>query len=78
MPTLRTLKAFGLRNCGPFGVVVVVVAGTMFGGIVCGGGLSYKVDDATLDAVPSSERQAVFDARRDVEIALLAVWRGRT
>jgi hypothetical protein len=56
-------------NAGHVGVVLFVATGTLFGGAFCGGGLSYKVDDATLDAVPSSERQAVFDARRDVEIA---------
>ena len=52
-----------------FGIVFVMVAGTLFGGVVCGGGLSYKVDEAALDNVPSGDRQAVFDARRDVEIA---------
>ena len=35
----------------------------------CGGGLKYKVDDAAMDSVPSGDRQAVFDARRDLEVA---------
>jgi hypothetical protein len=35
----------------------------------CGGGLKYKVDDTSLDAVPSSERQDVFAAQNEVEIA---------
>ena len=56
-------------DAGQVGIAFLVAAGTLFGGAFCGGGLSYKVDDATLDAVPSSERQGVFDARRDVEIA---------
>jgi hypothetical protein len=56
-------------DAGQVGVALLVAAGTLFGGVFCGGGLSYKVDDAALDAVPSGERQAVFDARRDVEIA---------
>jgi hypothetical protein len=51
------------------GLIFVMAAGTLFGGVVCGGGLSYKVDDAAMDNVPSQERQGVFDARRDVEIA---------
>ncbi|HEY2902929.1 MAG TPA: hypothetical protein VGL59_20265 [Polyangia bacterium] len=35
----------------------------------CGGGMKYKVDDATMDAIPSSDRQPVFDARRDLEVS---------
>ena len=50
-------------------LVVAVAAGTLFSGLACGGGLSYKVDDSAMDNVPSGERMAVFDARRDVEIA---------
>ena len=35
----------------------------------CGGGLKYTVDDSSLDAVPAGERQDVFAAQNDVEIA---------
>jgi len=35
----------------------------------CGGGLKYKLDDGTLDTVPASDRQAVFTAQNDVEVA---------
>src|ERR1022692_510032 len=38
-------------------------------GIGCGGGLKYKVDDTALDAVPAGERQDVFAAQNEVEIA---------
>jgi hypothetical protein len=44
-------------------VVSVAVA------IGCGGGLKYKVDDAALDNVPGGERQAVFQAQSEVEMA---------
>jgi chromosome segregation ATPase len=56
-------------NRGKVGMLSLVIAATMVGGLTCGGGLSYKVDDSAMDAVPSADRQAVFDARRDVEIA---------
>jgi hypothetical protein len=55
--------------------ILRAILGVAFGALVCGGaagcstGMSYKVDDAALDQVPSGERQAVFDARRDVEVA---------
>lgn len=65
---MRTMRSPRI-DAGQVGIIFFVAAGTLFSGVFCGGGLSYKVDDATLDAVPSSERQAVFDARRDVEIA---------
>jgi hypothetical protein len=35
----------------------------------CGGGLKYKVDDGALDAVPAGDRQGVFAAQNDLEIA---------
>ena len=35
----------------------------------CGGGLKYKLDEGTLDTVPAGERQAVFTAQNDVEVA---------
>jgi chromosome segregation ATPase len=35
----------------------------------CGGGLKYRVDDGALDAVPAGERQGVFEAQKDLEIA---------
>jgi len=49
-------------------LVVAVASGTLLGA-ACSSGLSYKVDDSAMDNVPSGERTAVFDARRDVEIA---------
>ncbi len=39
------------------------------GGAGCGGGMQYTVDDGALDQIPAGERQAVFDARREVELA---------
>ncbi|HET6149130.1 MAG TPA: hypothetical protein VFH68_16450 [Polyangia bacterium] len=62
------MRSLGMDG-GQVAVALCVAAGTLFSGAFCGGGLSYKVDEATLDAVPPGERQAVFDARRDVEIA---------
>jgi chromosome segregation ATPase len=50
-------------------MVAAISVATIFSGMLCGGGLSYKVDDSALDAVPTADRQAVFDARRDVEVA---------
>jgi chromosome segregation ATPase len=35
----------------------------------CGGGLKYKVDDAALDSVPTGERQSVFSAQNEIEVA---------
>ena len=35
----------------------------------CGGGLKYKVDDSAMDQVPSGERQAVFAALNELEVA---------
>src|SRR5580692_1112971 len=35
----------------------------------CGGGLKYRVDDGALDAVPAGERQGVFTAQNDLEVA---------
>ena len=35
----------------------------------CGGGLKYKLDEGTLDTVPAGERQSVFTAQNDVEVA---------
>lgn len=35
----------------------------------CGGGLKYRLDEGTLDTVPPSERQAIYNAQNDVEIA---------
>lgn len=35
----------------------------------CGGGLKYTIDDATLDPVPPGDRQGVFEARKEAEIA---------
>jgi hypothetical protein len=46
-----------------------VISGVLLIAGGCGGGLSYKMDDGALDAVPATERQGVFDARRDVEVA---------
>ena len=35
----------------------------------CGGGLKYRVDDGALDAVPAGERQGVFAAQNELEVA---------
>ncbi len=59
------------RNLAP--TPLLVVAGLWLSsaafGIGCGGGLKYKVDDTALDAVPAGERQDVFAAQNEVEIA---------
>jgi len=51
MTPLRIVKQ-GTRSSDRVAMLVLVAAGTVFGGVFCGGGLSYKVDDAALDAVP--------------------------
>jgi hypothetical protein len=38
-------------------------------GAGCGGGLKYRVDDSAMDAIPAGERQTVFAAQNEVEIA---------
>src|SRR5258706_11895429 len=43
-------------------IVLLVVAG-------CGGGMKYKVDDGALDSVSAGERQGVFNAQNEVEVA---------
>jgi hypothetical protein len=48
-------------------VVWIVCAAAAFGG--CGGGLKYKLDEGSLDTIPPGDRQAVFVAQNDVEIA---------
>jgi hypothetical protein len=40
-----------------------------FFGAGCGGGLKYRVDDSAMDAIPAGERQAVFAAQNELEIA---------
>ena len=50
-------------------MIVAMAAAASCGGAACSSGLSYKVDDSAMDAVPANERMSVFDARRDVEIA---------
>jgi hypothetical protein len=37
--------------------------------VSCGGGLKYKIDDGALDAVPAGERQGIFAAQNDLEVA---------
>jgi hypothetical protein len=67
---MKTEQRTGRRlDAGHAGVLFFVATGVLCAGPFCGGGMSYRVDDSALDAVPSGERQAVFDARRDVEIA---------
>ena len=43
-------------------VIAALVAG-------CGGGLKYKVDDGAMDNVPPGERQTVFQAQNELEVA---------
>ena len=50
---------------GAVGVIGVILSGA--GG--CGGGLKYTVDDAVMDPIPSEERLAVADARKDLALA---------
>jgi len=35
----------------------------------CGGGLKYKVDDSAIDSISSGEKQDVFAAQNDLEVA---------
>jgi chromosome segregation ATPase len=44
------------------GLLVATLAG-------CGGGLKYKVDDGAMDSVPAGDRQGVFEAQKDLEMA---------
>ncbi len=52
---------------GMAAVVAAVGATLVVAG--CGGGLKYTVDDAVLDPVSAAERQGVFEARKEAEIA---------
>lgn len=56
-------------NRGQLRLVVAMAAAALCSGAACSSGLSYKVDDSAMDTVPASERMAVFDARKDLEIA---------
>src|SRR5262244_1384822 len=48
-------------------ILLVMLLGAVGG---CGGGgLKYKVDDSALDAVAAGERQNVFGAQNEVEVA---------
>src|SRR4029077_5172187 len=55
------------RNPVTWLVLGVVVAGGAVAG--CGGGLKYRVDDAALDNGPTGERQSVFSAQNEIEVA---------
>ena len=35
----------------------------------CGGGLKYKVDDSSIDSVSAGEKQDIFAAQNDLEVA---------
>ena len=50
-----------------FYLAVFVLVGAAATG--CSSGLKYKVDDAALDSVGSGEKQGVFNAKNDIEIA---------
>ena len=51
------------RRLSPLGLLCVIgIAG-------CGGGLKYKVDDSAIDSISSGEKQDVFAAQNDLEVA---------
>jgi hypothetical protein len=50
-----------------FCLAVCVLVGAAATG--CSSGLKYKVDDSALDSVGSGEKQGIFVAKNDVEIA---------
>jgi hypothetical protein len=50
----------------PFSLGALLAPAVLAG---CAGGLKYKVDDGALDAVPSGDRQTVFVAQNEVEVA---------
>src|SRR5262252_5141052 len=51
----------------PFWLGVLMSAGVAAVG--CSSGLKYKVDDAALDSVSAGEKQGVFSAKNDIEVA---------
>lgn len=50
-------------------IAIAAAAATLGGQAGCGGGLKYTVDDAAMDPIPSEERVAVAEARKDLESA---------
>src|SRR5215468_9663122 len=50
-----------------FGLVLFVAVAAASAG--CSSGLKYKVDDAALDNVSAGEKQGVFSAKNDIEVA---------
>jgi hypothetical protein len=69
---IMTISPTGARN--RVVTPLLLAAGVWLAGAAltlagCGGGLKYKVDDTALDAVPAGERQDVFAAQNEVEIA---------
>jgi chromosome segregation ATPase len=61
---MQTPASPALLACSPATAVLLV-----FLGAGCGGGLKYRVDDSAMDAIPAGERQTVFAAQNDLEIA---------
>ncbi|HVZ89359.1 MAG TPA: hypothetical protein VHG72_20510 [Polyangia bacterium] len=52
---------------GPLLAFLLPVAAGGFAG--CGGGLKYQVDDSSIDSVQAGDKQAVFAAENDLEVA---------
>jgi hypothetical protein len=48
---------------------LILLAAVAAGGLGCGGGLKYRVEDSAMDTVPAGERQALSAARQDYEKA---------
>jgi hypothetical protein len=58
-----------MRRAGTCGFAWVVAVTLTVVAAGCGGGLKYTVDDAAMEPIPMSDRQAVFDARKEAELA---------
>jgi hypothetical protein len=63
MTTIGLSGRLSFRQVSPLALLCVIgIAG-------CGGGLKYKVDDSAIDSISAGDKQDIFAAQNDVEIA---------
>ena len=60
-----------MRTPAPSTLLACSTTALLFGVFAagCGGGLKYRVDDSAMDAIPAGDRQTVFAAQNELEIA---------
>lgn len=56
------------HRVSPLGISPLVLL-CVIGVVGCGGGLKYKIDDSAIDSVSSGEKQDIFAAQNDLEVA---------